>query len=224
VPTQISQEFRNAKVWIFSIGVYSPFHFGQWNIFRKLSTYADQMIVNVAGLHESTQSPFSYDLRKKIIENSLGPLYYKTTIVPALAKKGGKIIQTGYIKSLLQKIEGYQYVDAIIIPVGQDRYLDFSTQLKEIQKDNKTFKKTRVINCGIMLNEYGSKISASSIRGALLADDVEYIKHYLAPNITKNPVLFKEIYGQMKKEIEDSYGAQRFDKLAKSTEKSNRQE
>jgi len=219
--SEIDKDIRNAKVWGVMIGKFSPMHRAQTRIFRKLAPFCDQLFIFVAGLKESVENPFSFDLRKKIITNSLGPLSYKANILPATIKREGKVLQTGYIKSLLQKINAMQRVDAIFVFVGQDRYRDFSKQLEEIQKDAKRFNKVRVINGGVQLNEFGEKINATSLRGALLANDAEYIKRYLAPPIADNPTLFKEIYDQMKREMEETYDSQQFEKVVKKSNKTD---
>lgn len=201
-----------------TIGRFSPFHKGNSLVFKRIAPYCNKIVVFVAGQKESVENPFSYELRKQIIDKSLGPIMYKTSVKPAILKKGKKIIQTGFIYSFLDKMDISESVDGILVFVGTDRYQEYRKQLKEAQAHNAKLKKVRVVNGGIGLNEFGSKIDATAIRGALLSNDAPFIKNYLATPISDNPNFFKEIYGKMRQEIDTTYDAQEFEKLAQKSE------
>jgi len=178
------------------------------------------LVIFVAGLEESMRDPFSYKLRKNIILKSLKAYHHKIIVLPALIKqKNSKAIQTGYIKSLVNKIDALNYADAIFLFVGTDRYTDFSEQLVGIQKDNKAFDKVRVVNSGIYFNEFGKKIDSTTIRGAIMAGDTECLKKYLPPTVTENSRLFNNIYNAMKREVENTYDVNQFDKIVDKTTK-----
>ncbi len=219
-----SETKQSSHVLCVTVGRFSPFHKGNAKILRKAAPICEKIILFVAGQKESVENPFSYDLRKKIIKKSLGPVMYKTKIMPAVIKKGRKILQTGYVYSFLDRLEGLENVDGILVLVGADRYEEYVEQLKEIRKGTKKWNKVRVVNGGLGLNEFGSKIDASAIRGALLAGDTAMLKKYLADPIADNPNAFKEIYEMMKSEIETTYDAQQFEKVADKAEKSNNSE
>ena len=200
-----------------TVGRFSPFHAGNTKVIRKIAPYCDKIVMFVAGQRESMENPFSYALRKRIINKSIGPLTYKTKVLPAIIKKGNKTIQTGFLYTFLDKIKAMKEVDAIFIFVGKDRFDEYAEQFEEVRKqDGKKWKNVRIVNCGIGLNEYGKKIDATAIRGALLANDVVMIKQYLAPLLSENSNVFNNIYQDMRKEIINTAGAQQFDKLVKS--------
>lgn len=201
-----------------SMGRWSPFHRGNWLIFRRVAPLCDNLMIFVAGQKESMENPFSYDLRKYIIRKSLGPLTYKTHILPAVTKKGSKTVQSGYIYTFLDKIsDAVEKADGVFILTGADRFETYREQLRNIKKEtNEQYKNVRVVNGGLGLNEFMGKIDASSIRGALLAGDVEFVKKYMAPPITKNPHLFQKIYEMMRREIQVTSKAQEFEQQNKN--------
>lgn len=208
---------KQPRIWGIFVGTFSPFHAGQAKVVKKFAPHCDKIIIFVAGLKEQVETPFSYDLRKQIIKESLGPLSYKTKIMPALTKKKGRLLQTGYIPSLLDRSEAAQDVDGIFIFTGADRYKDFKEQMDEVK--GKKWSHVRVINGGLGLNDFGSKVDASAIRGALLANDTSFIKSYMAPLISDNPSAFKAIYQKMKQEIETTVDAQQFEKIVQKPKK-----
>ncbi len=205
-----------------TVGRFSPFHAGNSKVVRKIAPYCDKVILFVAGQKESMENPFSYALRKRIINKSIGPLTYKTKVLPAIIKKGNKTVQTGFLYSFLDKIKAMHEVDGILIFVGKDRFDEYAEQLEEVkQQDAKKWKNVRIVNCGIGLNEYGKKIDATAIRGALIANDVVMIKQYLSPQLTENSNVFNDIYQQMRKEITNTADSQQFDKLVDKSEDSD---
>lgn len=208
---------KQPRIWGIFVGTFSPFHAGQAKIVKKFAPHLDKIIIFVAGLKEQVETPFSYDLRKKIIKDSLGPLSYKVKIMPALSRKKGKLLQTGYIPSLLDRSEAAQDVDGIFVITGADRYKDFKEQMDDVK--GKKWSHVRVIDGGLGLNDFGDKVDATAIRGALLANDTSFIKSYMAPLIADNPNVFKSIYEKMKQEIETTVDSQQFQKMVKKPEK-----
>lgn len=146
---------------------------------------------------------------------------YKTKVVPAIVKREGKVIQSGYLFDFLSKIKTktLHNIDGIFMFTGADRHKSYQKQLDGIKKKTNKFNNVRILNAGLQLNTEGEKISASAIRGALMANDVNFIKNYVASNIANNSKMFDDIYKQMKVEIENTYDAQQFEKIMKKDKK-----
>ena len=197
-------EARADKVGV-TIGRFQPFHRGHATLVRRLARTHDRVVVFVAGLHRDERNPFSFELRKKMMEASLPDVVSKLEIVRAEVRG----VQTGFLPTLLSDLtmrsgSSVTPETAVEVLVGPDRYEDVKKQVARSDEEDRV--PPIVVVRHDQRDEDGFKV-----REILERDDLEAFKKVVDPHLVSNPDVLSEIYRELRGELGVSESNTRID-------------
>jgi cytidyltransferase-like protein len=193
-----------------TIGRYQPFHKGHAAIIRKLAAKYSKVIVIIAGNTKDKKNPFSYELRKELMEKSLPDVLPKLEIYKATFEGKNSGYLPGIISDIIKNQSSSIEVDtAINIVVGADRFDSIKQQMEHSKTAgekgiNITFNPAAVVvkkMPEIKNDDEDERISGTKIREALLNDNRESVKSMLDSHLISNKTEFENLYKKMKDEI-----------------------
>lgn len=218
-------EAKADKIGI-TIGRFQPFHIGHADIIRKLAKNNSKVIVFVAGLKKDKKNPFSYDLRKELIRLSLPDI--EDRIEVRKAEVDGK--QNAFLPALIGRV--VTETDSILGPdtvanilVGPDRYEDIKRQFEsaaDSELDGFDPTKFTVQKVEELSDDDGSRVSGTSIRDAIAADNKEAVKKLLDPHVSTDETKFNDLFEKMSAELsskKESLVREFFEDIAPTKEK-----
>jgi cytidyltransferase-like protein len=189
-----------------TIGRFQPFHKGHAEIIRKLTTRFTKVVVIVAGNRPDAKNPFSYELRRELMEMSLPDVEPKLEVYKA--EVDGKA--TGYLPGILNRIivdknSSVEYDTAITILVGPDRYDDVKRMVSTAKKgDGQYFDPGLAVvekMPDVTNDDQAGRISGTQVRAALVANKKDQVGQLLDPHVLSDKTAFDDIYQRMRDEM-----------------------
>lgn len=192
-----------------TIGRFQPFHKGHAEIIRNLASKFTKVVVIIAGNKPGEKNPFSYETRLDLMKKSLKDVMPK--IETYKSEWDGK--PSGFLPGVLNDIIGdhnssIEPKTAVNILVGPDRFDSMNRMMQSAGKhsdklqhlDPSLFTVSKLPGVKTNIDD-DDRISATSVRDALAANDKQAVEKMLDPHVTSNPAGFDSIYNDLRKEL-----------------------
>jgi cytidyltransferase-like protein len=203
---KVAEDGSKADTVGVTIGRFQPFHKGHAEIIRKLATKFTKVVIIVAGNRPDAKNPFSYELRRELMEMSLPDVEPKLEVYKA--EVDGKA--TGYLPGILNRIivdkdSSVEYDTAITILVGPDRYDDVKRMISTAKKgDGQYFDPGLAVvekMPDVTNDDQAGRISGTQVRAALVANKKDQVGQLLDPHVLSDKTAFDDIYQRMRDEM-----------------------
>lgn len=189
-----------------TIGRFQPFHKGHAEMIRKLATRYTKVVVIVAGNRPDAKNPFSYELRREMMEASLPDVEPKLEVYKA--EVDGK--PSGFLPGILNRIvvdknSSVETDTAITILVGPDRFEDVKRMISSAkQAEPGQFDPGMAVvekMPDVKDDDSAGRISGTQARAALAANKKDVVAKLMDPHVVSDPGTFSDLYQKMRKEL-----------------------
>lgn len=189
-----------------TIGRYQPFHRGHAAVVRELAKTHDRIIVLVAGNKKDKKNPFSFKLRKRMLELSLPELQNRLQIVKAEVDGSPSGFLPGILaevaKSGLTSLKGDTAVEVL---VGEDRYETVKQQFERAAaaKDKGWFDQSQVVVMKIprVSDDNAASVSGTRVRADITSGNRAGFDSAMDPHLVSVPSELEKIWVDLRKEL-----------------------
>lgn len=181
------------------VGRFQPFHRSHADMIRSLARNHDKVIVFVAGNGGGKSNPFSYELRRDMMDASLPDVEAKIEVYRA---------DDGYVPALIERmIEGGSSAikadSAVELMAGEDRAEEYRAQLERYAAGEPRFDTSLI---AVILNKripdgQTDEVSGTKLRKMVNDDDRDGVGRMLDPHLLTDPTTFDRIYSRMRREL-----------------------